>query len=199
MLRPLPRTCRTHAASWPGCLGWCDRAEGGSRLAGHYSISGNFREFPEIPLSRDYVWFIEGFLRLRDTTTITAMSPLVENALASADKALADRRRFPDAPQFLHFVVRQAHGQWIVTCLDFDLVSQDDTFEDAKRRIYDQIDTYIETAWALDNGIHVEQFLNRKAPLKDWFLFYIASVLHFFHSSFLNIKGYKETFKHQCA
>ena len=127
------------------------------------------------------------------------MSPLVENALASADKALADQRRFPDAPQFLHFVGRQAHGQWIVTCLDFDLASQDDTFEDAKRRIYDQIETYIETASALDGGIHIEQFLNRKAPLKDWLLFYIAPVFSFFHSSFLNIKGYKETFKHQCA
>lgn len=103
----------------------------------------------------------------------------------------------PDAmtakiPQVLHFVGRQAHGQWIVACLDFDLVAQDDTFDGARRRIGDQIKTYIDTATTLDNGIHAEQLLNRKAPLDEWLLFYAGSVLQFCHTSFLNIKGYRE-------
>lgn len=98
-------------------------------------------------------------------------------------------------PKILHFVGRHAHGQWIVACLDFDLAAQDDTFEGAKRRIADQIQTYIETALTLDCGIHAEQLLNRKAPLGDWLLFYVGSFLQFFHGNFLDVlRGYKESF-----
>ena len=79
-----------------------------------------------------------------------------------------------------------------MSCLDFDLAAQDDTFDGAKRRIADQIKTYIETATTLDDGIHAEQFLNRKAPLNEWLLFYAGLSLQFFHTSFLNVKGYTE-------
>jgi hypothetical protein len=98
----------------------------------------------------------------------------------------------------LHFVGRQVRGQWIVSCLDFDLAAQDDTFDGAKLRIADQIKTYIDTATTLDGGIHAEQLLNRKAPLNEWLLFYAGSALQFCHTSFLNVKGYKELVPQPC-
>ena len=98
-------------------------------------------------------------------------------------------------PRNLHFVGRQVQGQWIVSCLDFDLVSQDDTFEGAKCKIEDQIQTYVETALTLDDGIHSEHFLKRKAPLKGWLLFYMGLSLQFFHSKYLNIKGYTGVYR----
>jgi hypothetical protein len=105
----------------------------------------------------------------------------------------------PEFPRILHFLGRQANGQWIVSCLDFDLSAQDDTFEGAKHRIEDQIETYVETAMTLDGGVHAEQLLSRKAPFNAWLLFYLGSTLQFFHGSFLNIRGYQESFQYQCA
>ncbi len=96
----------------------------------------------------------------------------------------------PKLPKILHFVGRQVRGQWIVACLDFNLAAQDDTFEGAKSRILDQVNTYVETALSLDQGIHAEQLLNRKAPLSDWLWFYLVSTLLFFHSN-LNLKQYQ--------
>ncbi len=97
----------------------------------------------------------------------------------------------PEHPKILHFVGRQARGQWFVACLDFDLVAQDDTFEGARSRILEQVETYLETALTLDQGVHAGELLNRRAPLSNWLLFYLGTVLQHFHSRFLNLKGYK--------
>lgn len=83
-------------------------------------------------------------------------------------------------PKYFHFICRHAHDQWIITNLNFNLAAQDDTFENAKLRILEQVKAYIETAQSLDQGIHADQLLNRKAPLIDWLRFYFSSVLMYF-------------------
>jgi hypothetical protein len=102
-------------------------------------------------------------------------------------------------PTCLHLVARHVDGQWVVACLDFDLAAQDDTIEDAQRRLIDQVNSYVSEALTMDGGAHAEQLLNRRAPLGDWVLFRVGMVLQTIHAAGGLLKGYQRPFQFQAA
>ncbi len=102
-------------------------------------------------------------------------------------------------PDHLHLVARHVHGQWVVSCLDFDLAAQDDSFEAAQRRLFDQVTSYVEEALAMDGGAHAEQLLNRRAPIGDWILFHAATVLQGIRSAKGFLRGYQRPFQYLSA
>jgi hypothetical protein len=83
----------------------------------------------------------------------------------------------PKLPQYLHLVARHLDGQWVVTCLDFDLAAQDDTLEAAQQRLIEQVYSYVQEALTMDGGAHAEQLLSRRAPMHSWILFRLGMIL----------------------
>lgn len=102
-------------------------------------------------------------------------------------------------PKYLHFVARHVDGQWVVACLDFDLAAQDETFEAAERRLFDQVASYVEEAITLDGGVHAEQLLSRRAPLGDWMLFHLGMLLQNLHAAGGLLRGYQGPSPYQTA
>jgi len=80
-------------------------------------------------------------------------------------------------PKEVYCMASYIDGQWFVKCLNFNLGAQDDTFEGACQRVKDQVKLYIDTATTLDNGVHAEQLLNRRAPWWEWVLFYLSKAI----------------------
>jgi len=80
-------------------------------------------------------------------------------------------------PEKLHFSANLNNDQWVVTCLDFNLAAQDDTFEGAKTRVEEQIESYFETINSLDNAKDRKRLLRRRAPIIDWVRYYLAKLL----------------------
>ena len=57
-------------------------------------------------------------------------------------------------------------GQWVAACLDLTLAAQAGSFEQARRKLHDQIDSYVREAMTVDKQ-HAELLLSRRAPLRD--------------------------------
>lgn len=100
-------------------------------------------------------------------------------------------RKLPDR---LHVLARRTSDQWVLACLDFTLAAQDDTFQGARQRLLDQIESYVEEALTWDEGAHADELLSRKAPLSEWMLFYAASLLSRFHAASNLLRGFQQPF-----
>ena len=59
---------------------------------------------------------------------------------------------------------KRIDGQWVAICIDFALVTQGDTFDEARRLLEAQIDSYIEDAYTVDRQ-YARELLSRRAPL----------------------------------
>jgi hypothetical protein len=105
----------------------------------------------------------------------------------------------PKLPQYLHLVARHLDGQWVVTCLDFDLAAQDDTLEAAQQRLIEQVYSYVQEALTMDGGAHAEQLLSRRAPLHSWILFRLGMILRGLHAARGFLQGYERPFQLQTA
>lgn len=60
---------------------------------------------------------------------------------------------------------KKQSGQFVVVCLDFNLAAQGDTFDEAWQKLQQQIHEHLDDALAGEDKAHVEQMLNRRAPL----------------------------------
>jgi hypothetical protein len=105
----------------------------------------------------------------------------------------------PRIPQYLHLVARHLDGQWVVACLDFDLAAQDDTLEAAKRRLIDQVYSYVEEALTMDDGAYADQLLSRRAPLHDWLLFRVGMIIRGLNPARGLLQSYQSPFQLQTA
>ena len=83
----------------------------------------------------------------------------------------------------------QEAGQWVAVCLDFNLAAQDDSFEEVKARLNQQIRSYLIDALAGDDKPHAPYLLRRRAPLRYW-LAYGLIVLQ--HKLRLHVTGARE-------
>jgi predicted RNase H-like HicB family nuclease len=72
------------------------------------------------------------------------------------------------AEMVLRCYAKKEQGKWQAYCLDLCLAAQADTFEDAKRKLKEQIATYVYDAVAGPDQEHADYLLNRTAPL--WFV-----------------------------
>ena len=62
------------------------------------------------------------------------------------------------------------NGVWIAVCLDFCLATQGDSFDEAKRKLEEQIVFYVDEA--LNDKDYGSQLLIRRAPLSAWLEYY---------------------------
>jgi hypothetical protein len=84
-------------------------------------------------------------------------------------------------PDRLHVLGRRVGDQWVLTCLDFSLAAQDDSFAGAEKRLRDQISSYVQEALTWDKGAYAKELLSRKAPFWEWALFHAAPLLNTLH------------------
>ena len=63
-------------------------------------------------------------------------------------------------------------GLWQIMCLDLSLAAQAETFEEAMKKLGEQIAEYIHDATVGQDKEFAAQLLRRRAPLKYWVSFY---------------------------
>lgn len=56
--------------------------------------------------------------------------------------------------------------QWVAACIDLTLAAQAPTLDEAKRKLHEQIFSYVDEAMTVDQS-HAELLLSRRAPLRD--------------------------------
>lgn len=63
---------------------------------------------------------------------------------------------------------------WIAVCLDLSLATQGDSYTEAKQKLEEQIQFYVEEA--LQDKDYGSQLLTRKAPLTWWLDYYLIAL-----------------------
>ena len=71
----------------------------------------------------------------------------------------------------------QTNGIWSALCLDFNIAVEADTPEQLKIKMHDMIESYVETVLDTDDNASVATLMMRKAPLKDWIIYYALCVV----------------------
>lgn len=74
----------------------------------------------------------------------------------------------------LHCYFERDDGVWLAFCLDFTLVAQADTFDEAQRKLEAQIREYVMDATVGEDRKHAAYLLRRRAPLKYWAKFWFT-------------------------
>lgn len=69
-------------------------------------------------------------------------------------------------------------NQWQAFCLEFDLAVQSDSFASAKKKLEQQIKSYVYDALVGEDKEFAYQLLNRKAPLSMYARFHLGHFLH---------------------
>ena len=80
-------------------------------------------------------------------------------------------------------MARQDGNVWVASCLDFDLAAQGDTLEEAKASLEAMIVDYVNDALVGEDRIHAERLLRRKAPLKEWLVYYYIKLFNLVHGA----------------
>jgi hypothetical protein len=75
-------------------------------------------------------------------------------------------------PEILHFLAKEVDGEWLVSCLDFDLAAQYPTLDEAQKALLHQIEDYILDVHELADIEQVNALLSRKSPPRLWAIFY---------------------------
>ena len=68
-------------------------------------------------------------------------------------------------------------GLWVAVCINFNLAAQAETFEEAKDRLFAQIEDHIEEALSAPEPIRHQLLYERKAPLIDRLRYRLFGVL----------------------
>jgi len=71
----------------------------------------------------------------------------------------------------------KANGMWTALCLDFNIAAEAETPEQLKVKMHDMIESYIETALDTDDNGSVASLMLRRAPLRDWIVYYALCVI----------------------
>lgn len=56
---------------------------------------------------------------------------------------------------------------WIAKCIDLDLATEEDTFQEARRSLEEAIEGYIETVLDTEDKESIVRLLQRKSPIRD--------------------------------
>lgn len=70
--------------------------------------------------------------------------------------------------------------QWVAVCIDLSLAAQADSMEAAKRKLMEQIKSYVTEAVTVD-AEHAEYLLNRRAPLSQLMEYYFIAMKEKLH------------------
>ncbi len=61
---------------------------------------------------------------------------------------------------------------WVAVCLDLTLAAQAETFEEARKKLHEQISEYLFDALAGEDQDYAAAFLTRRAPAGEWVRYY---------------------------
>jgi hypothetical protein len=70
----------------------------------------------------------------------------------------------------------QESGCWVAVCLDFNLASQGDSFEEVKSKLEAQIFDYVHDALVGEDKHDTTQLLSRRAPFSLWLKYYFIKL-----------------------
>ncbi len=71
-------------------------------------------------------------------------------------------------------------GDWYGVCLDLNIAVEAESLESLKEKLADTIYSYIEAVTDTDNHNSIPELLSRKAPIKDWLIYYgIKAIVSF--------------------
>lgn len=76
--------------------------------------------------------------------------------------------------------VKPDGNQWVAVCIDLSLAAQADSMEAAKRKLMEQIKSYVTEAVTIDSE-HAEYLLTRKAPLSQRLEYYLIAMKERLH------------------
>ncbi|CAD5977916.1 hypothetical protein PCC9214_04330 [Planktothrix tepida] len=76
----------------------------------------------------------------------------------------------------LRCFLKQENNQWVAVCIDLNLASQADTCNEAKLKLEEMINSYVQEALTVDSD-YAEQLLSRKAPFTLILEYYFAVLL----------------------
>jgi len=92
-------------------------------------------------------------------------------------------------------------GKWFGLCLNFNIAIEADTQEQLKLKMNHALVSYIETVLDTNDRASIPELLARRAPLKDWLIYY-KTRLTVFIAKFPDNFTFKETlsfpFAHGC-
>lgn len=71
----------------------------------------------------------------------------------------------------------RSHGVWSAICLDFNLAVEAETEIQLKEKMRDAIESYVEAVLDTDDKDSIADLMMRKAPLKDWIVYYSISAI----------------------
>ena len=75
---------------------------------------------------------------------------------------------------------RRTGDQYVVVCIDLGLAAQAGSMEEARRKLFAQIQEYLYDALAGDDQEHADYLLTRKAPLSQIATYYLVAAIHHF-------------------
>lgn len=70
-------------------------------------------------------------------------------------------------------------GKWFGLCLNFNIAIEADTRKQLKLKMNQALISYIETVLDTDDSASIPELLTRRAPLKDWLLYYKIKLIVF--------------------
>ena len=71
------------------------------------------------------------------------------------------------------YAEQQAPQLWVAICIDLCLAAQGETCAEARAKLDQQMDQYVEEAFTVDRD-HFDQLIPRKAPLRQRVKYYLA-------------------------
>lgn len=71
----------------------------------------------------------------------------------------------------------ERRGYWVAMCIDLDLAVQADTAAQARKKLREQMVSYVEDALSVDAD-HAAYLLNRRAPLRYFARYYFYKLLN---------------------
>lgn len=83
----------------------------------------------------------------------------------------------------VHCYCERNDDVWLAFCLDFTLVAQAETLDEAMRKLDSQIREYLHDATIGDDRPHAKYLLTRRAPLAYWLKFWLTYAQQRWHNS----------------
>lgn len=72
---------------------------------------------------------------------------------------------------------RTFNKRWYGVCLELNLAAEANTPEGLREKLFDMIVSYVETVLDTDDKDSIPELLSRRAPIKDWLIFYAIKLL----------------------
>lgn len=77
---------------------------------------------------------------------------------------------------------KRVGNQWVAVCVDLCLAAQGSSSEEARRKLFVQIDEYVHDALIGDDSEHAEYLLTRKAPPGQLLTYNWIKFMHRIHA-----------------